>query len=141
MTSFSIPNYGAMTPVNYQLAAPGGNGLGLQMPGTTPTSPLSALGSGGDLSADSFNFGANIPTLRMGLSGLNTLGNLWGAWQAQGLARDQLNFTRNVTNTNLNNSIQSYNTALADRARARGVAEGQSSDEVSNYIASNRLTR
>lgn len=139
MSSFSIPNYGAMSPVNYQLAAPGG--LGLQMPGAAPTSPLSVLGSGGDLSADSFNFGANIPTLRMGLSGLNTLGNLWGAWQAQGLARDQLNFTRNVTNTNLNNSIQSYNTALADRARARGVAEGQSSDEVSNYIASNRLTR
>lgn len=139
MSSFSIPNYGAMSPVNYQLAAPGG--LGLQMPGTNPATPLSVLGSGNDLSADSFNFGANIPTLRMGLSGLNTLGNLWGAWQAQGLARDQLNFTRNVTNTNLNNSIQSYNTALADRARARGVAEGQSSDEVSNYIASNRLTR
>lgn len=139
MSSFSIPNYGAMSPVNYQLAALGG--LGMQMPGATPASPLSVLGSGNDLSADSFNFGANIPTLRMGLSGLNTLGNLWGAWQAQGLARDQLNFTRNVTNTNLNNSIQSYNTALADRARARGVAEGQSSDEVNNYIASNRLTR
>lgn len=88
-----------------------------------------------------FDLGWNAPTLKMGLSGLNTLGNLWGAWQSNRLARDQLNFTKDVTNANLNNSIQSYNTSLEDRARARGAMEGQSSSDVQSYIDKNRLSR
>lgn len=88
-----------------------------------------------------FDFGWNAPTLKMGLSGLNTLGNLWGAWQSNRLARDQLNFTKDVTNTNLNNQIQSYNTALEDRARARGAMEGKTTAETQAYIDKNRLNR
>ena len=61
--------------------------------------------------------GWNADTLKMGLSGLNTLGNLWGAWQSNKLARDQLNFTKDVTNTNLNNSIKSYNDQISDRTQ------------------------
>lgn len=136
--NFTIPNYGAMTTPNYQFQSTGG--LGLQIPQTTPASPASVLGTDPSGSG-SFDFGANIPTLRMGLSGLNTLGNLWGAWQANNLAKDQLNFTKSVTNTNLNNSIQSYNTALSDRARARGFTEGQSDSQVSDYITANSLRR
>lgn len=92
-------------------------------------------------SANSFKFGMNAPTLQMGLSGINTLGNLWGAFQANKLARDQLDFTKKITNTNLNNSVQSYNTALTDRAKARGFTEGKSDEEVQNYITTNRLSR
>lgn len=131
MTSFAIPNYGFDT---------GNSGApGLMAPtGATSSSSLVPIAGGG---AGGFQLGLNVPTLQMGLSGLNSLGNIWGAFQAQGLARDQLNFTRNVTNANLNNSIQSYNTALADRARARGAAEGQTQEEINNYVASNRLSR
>lgn len=88
-----------------------------------------------------FDLGWNAPTLKMGLSGIGTLGNLWGAWQSNRLARDQLNFIKNVTNTNLNNQIQSYNTALEDRARARGAMEGQTTAETQAYIDKNRLNR
>lgn len=88
-----------------------------------------------------FDLGWNAPTLKMGLSGIGTLGNLWGAWQSNRLARDQLNFTKDVTNTNLNNQIQSYNTALEDRARARGAMEGQTTAETQSYIDKNRLNR
>ena len=90
---------------------------------------------------ENFEFGWNAPSIKMGLGGLNTLGNLWGAWQSNRIARDQLNFTKDVTNTNLNNSIQSYNTSLEDRARARGAMEGQSSSNVQSYIDKNRLSR
>ncbi len=38
--------------------------------------------------------GWNANTLKLGLSGLNTLGNLWGAWQSKKLARDHLKFTK-----------------------------------------------
>lgn len=88
-----------------------------------------------------FDLGWNAPTLKMGLSGIGTLGTLWGAWQSNRLARDQLNFIKNVTNTNLNNQIQSYNTALEDRARARGAMEGQTTAETQAYIDKNRLNR
>lgn len=91
--------------------------------------------------AGGFELGFNAPSLQMGLQGLNTLGNLWGALQSTKLAREQLNFTRNVTNTNLNNSIKSYNTALEDRARSRGFTQGQSDTDINNYIAANRLSR
>lgn len=81
-----------------------------------------------------------------GLSGLNvisgalgTIGNLWNAFQAQKLAKQQFAFTKDFANRNLANSISSYNTALSDRARARGFTEGQSQDQINSYIASNRL--
>lgn len=100
-------------------------------------SGVPSAGSG----TNSFQLGLNAPTLKMGLSGLNSLANIWGAWQANQLAKDQLAFTKGVTNTNLNNSIKSYNTALEDRARARGFTEGQSSSDIQSYIDKNRLTR
>ena len=91
--------------------------------------------------AAGFQFGMNAPTIRMGMLGLNNLANIWGAWQANKLAKDQLNFTKSVTNTNLNNSIKSYNTSLEDRARARGFTEGRSDSEIQNYVSANRLSR
>lgn len=85
--------------------------------------------------------GWNVPTMQMGLQGLNTIGNIWGAWQSNKLARDQLNFTKMITNTNLNNQIKSYNTALEDRSRSRAAVEGQSASEAQSYIDHNRLSR
>jgi hypothetical protein len=88
-----------------------------------------------------FEFGLNAPTFKMGLDGLGTIGNLWGAWQANKIARDQLDYTKDVTNTNLANQIKSYNTTLEDRARARGAMEGQSAEQTQQYIDQNRLRR
>ena len=112
----SIPTYGA-----------GGFGMpSLQVPGSTS-------GFGG--------IGFNMPTAQLGLSALGSLANLWGGFQANKLARDNFNFTKDITNTNLNNSIKSYNTNLEDRARARGAAEGQTADQIASYVDRNRMTR
>lgn len=85
--------------------------------------------------------GFNVGTGQLALAGLGSLANIFGGLKAGKLAEDQFKFTKAVTNTNLNNQLQSYNTALSDRARARGVAEGQSTAEVQAYIDKNRLTR
>lgn len=85
--------------------------------------------------------GMNLPTLQFGLGAAGSLASLFNGFQANRLARDQFNFTRDTTNTNLNNSIKSYNTALSDRAYARAAQEGRSSDEAAAYVDRNRLTR
>ncbi len=79
--------------------------------------------------------------LQLGLQGLSTIGNFWNAFQAQKLAKQQFQFTKDITNTNLANQIKSYNTTLSDRARSRGVVEGQSQDQVDQYVRDNSLSR
>lgn len=86
-------------------------------------------------------FGLNMPTANLALGGIQTIGNLWSAWEARKLAQDQFNFQKGITNTNLNNQIQSYNTTLEDRSRSRAFAEGQSPDQAQAYIDKNRLSR
>lgn len=84
-------------------------------------------------------FGMNIPTLQLGLGGLSTLSNLYGGLKSLGLAQDQFNFQKQLSQTNLANSTQSYNTQLSDKATARGVTEGQSAATVQDYINKNKL--
>lgn len=90
-----------------------------------------------------FQLGLNSGTLGLGLGAVQSIGNLWNSWNANRLARDQFNFTKDVTNTNLNNQIQSYNTALADRANTRAQANSSNftSEDASNYIRNNSLSR
>ena len=76
---------------------------------------------------------------KTGVSGLQTVAGLYNAYNSNKLAKQQLRFSRNFANANLANQTQSYNTALADRARSRGVMEGQSQAQVDSYIAANRL--
>ena len=85
------------------------------------------------------NFGWNANTLSFGLQGLQGLGSLWGAWQSNKLARDQLDFTKNFARANLANQTQAYNTSIEDRARSRGAVEGQTSAEQAAWVARNRL--
>lgn len=84
-------------------------------------------------------FGMNIPTAQLGLTGLGTLGNLWGSYQSNKLARDSFNFTKGMAEKNYANQIKSYNTALTDRATTRGFVQGDSSEETQQYINDNRL--
>ena len=85
-------------------------------------------------------FGMNLDTAKLALSGLGTIGNLWAAFQAQKLAKKQFDFTKRITETNLANQVQSYNTTLEDRGRSRAFAEGQSASDAQSYIDKNRLT-
>lgn len=107
-------------------------GMGTNLGASTPTPFLS--GSANQL-------GLNVPTFQLGLGALGSLANIYGGFQANKLAKDQLNFTKSVTNTNLNNQIKSYNTALEDRARSRATAENRDQSTADAYIAANKLTR
>lgn len=103
--------------------------------GTGLTTPASFLpGSANQL-------GMNVPTFQLGLGALGSLAGIYSGFQANKLAKDQLNFTKSVTNTNLNNQIKSYNTALEDRARSRATAENRDQSSADAYIAANKLTR
>lgn len=94
---------------------------------------------GGFFNTDRTDFGWNANTLNFGLEGLTGLGNLWGAWQSNRLARDQLDFTRNFARANLANQTQAYNTAIEDRSRSRAVVEGQTPSQASDWVRRNRL--
>lgn len=71
--------------------------------------------------------------------GLASLGNLYGAIQGIGIARDQLKLSKRAFETNLANQTQSYNTALEDRIRSRHVAEGRGASETDAYLARHSL--
>jgi hypothetical protein len=118
--------------------------IGQPAPGGTPF-PGWVLGSNGQyMPAQAPTGGAvgldwNLGTGQLAVGGLTALGNLWNSWQANQLARDSFGFQKRMGEANLANSIQSYNTQLADRARARGFTEGQNPATTQAYIDQNRL--
>ena len=90
-------------------------------------------GSAGD------TLGWNVPTMQLGLSGLNTVGGLYGAYQANDMANQQFDYAKKMGDANLANQIKSYNTNLSDKATARGSVEGWTDAETQSYINSNKL--
>lgn len=123
-----------MAPVDMaSIAAFGqpGGAQGMTMGTTMPT--MAPAQPGG--------FGLNMDTARLGLAGIGTIGNLWGAFQAANLAKKQFNFTKDVTNTNIANQIKTFNSGLTDRANNRAIVEGRSAAETAAYIDANKLAR
>lgn len=104
---------------------------------------LSGLGGGNQQpmfnGANPFKWSSN--TWSNLASGLQGIGNLFMANRAYGLAKDQFNYQKNVTDTNMANQMKSYNTTLAGMARSRGVMEGQTEAQVQAFIDENKLTR
>lgn len=86
-------------------------------------------------------FGFNMPTLQLGLTGLSTLAGIFNSFSQNKQQRDQFDYYRRMADTNMNNSIQNYNTRLEDRARARIAAEGGTQEDLDAYLAKNRLSR
>lgn len=104
--------------------------------GDAPTfDPVSNQQGGSDI-------GWNRGTLQTGLQGLSTIGNLWGAFQGNKLARKQLALATDAYNTNLTNQIKSYNTSLEDRIRSRYVYNDKAGQaEATRQIEANKLVR
>ena len=130
----------------FQWANNGNSNMGFNTPAMAYQPDTSLAGSlGGSnstpLTGLSDQLGMNIPTFQLGLGALGSLAGIYSGFQANKLAKDQLNFTKSVTNTNLNNQIKSYNTALEDRARSRATAENRDQSTADAYIAANKLTR
>lgn len=130
-TTFAAPNYTSPDVVgNTASFLGGGNTTGLSVPQGTADPSSAASG-----------FGLNMPTAGLALSGLQALNGLIQGNKALNLAQDQFKFTKSITNTNLNNQIKSYNTALTDRLTSRAVAQGMSNEERDRMIAANSLSR
>lgn len=70
---------------------------------------------------------------------LGGLANIYFGFQAQKLAKKQFNFQKDAYNNNLVNTVQSYNTSLEDRIRARHNTESRSAGETASYLNNNRL--
>ena len=127
------PNTGAQNPT----------GAYFQQP-QTMTAPSSLAPTPGGFQAPTMGtagtpLGMNLGTANLVLGGIGTLGNLWAAFNAQKLAKEQFQYQKGITDTNLVNQIQSYNTALVDRIKARASVTGAGESEVNQYIADNSL--
>lgn len=85
--------------------------------------------------------GLNLGTAQLGIGGLAAIGSIFNGLQANKLAKDQFKFTKDITNTNLNNQIKSYNTSLSDRINSRTYTQGQDQSVADDYLAKNRLSR
>ena len=96
-----------------------------------------------DPTAAGSGLGFNLGTLNMGVNALAAIGGLYNAFQSNKLAKEQFAFTKEVTNTNLNNQIKTYNTTLEDRALARGRLNGEAdpSAYAAAYTAKNKISR
>ncbi len=120
-----VPGYSS-----FDLPQWGQNGVGMQQATQqTGVNPID-LGNQG-LTA------MNIGSLAIG--GLQTLGGLYNAFQAQKLANRQFRFNRDFSLANYGNSVQSYNTRLEDRVRARAHMEGKGDGYISSYLNKNSL--
>lgn len=123
----------------------GSNNSGVGQYSTMPTSFNTSDAWAPPAAAGAANTGlGSLMTLKNGqslLGGISALSGIINSSKAAGLAKDQFKFTKDVTNTNLNNSIKSYNTALADRATSRAFTQNQDQSVADAYIEKNRLTR
>ena len=159
----SIPRYNQLAAIGSGLPttnlATGYSGLGLTMPtdssGIGLTAPVNTWGNsdwaGGNLAKigtapgtnSSMDFGWNLDTMKVGVDALAAIGGLYNAFQSNKLAKDQFAFTKEVTNTNLNNQIKTYNTTLEDRALARGRLNGEAdpSAYAAAYTDKNKISR
>lgn len=110
--------------------------LGGMLGGSTAMTPMGGMGGifGGGAGG-----GFGMDGLKLLVGGIGTIGNLWNAFQAQKLAKEQFKFTKDFANTNLANQIKSYNTALSDRAIARGFTQGDDRATTDAYIEENSL--
>ena len=132
-------NYGASNPTGvYMQGAASGYQVpqGITGPGLGQVAAPQVGGMNNSLSTP---LGMNIGTGQLVLGGIGTIGNLWAGWQAQKLAKEQFNYQKGITDTNLANQIQSYNTALTDRITSRGFTQGDSQSTIDQYIENNSM--
>ena len=156
--NFSLPNYGLS---NQSIMSPGvvdpSQIPGLAPPAALPTSvraafpatPTSTPGLGSLIYNNPTNnqntpgtgLGMNVGTMGLALGGLNTIGSLWNAWEANKLAKEQFAFSKDFANSNLKNSMESYNTTLENHTDARASYEGWSNQEANAYVREHRLSK
>lgn len=151
MTTFNWQSFGAapvaapgapMVPMNFDLSK---LDFGQSFDGSGISSALSGFGGAGmDFQPPSptggwFDKVGGLEGMGKLAQGLMSLGSLYGSFKGLGLAKDQLNFTKQAFQENLANSKKSYNTALEDRIVARNHAQGGPKSAVQGYLDKHSL--
>lgn len=152
-----IDDAGNVIPVSALSNLAGTNtGLGSDFSAFNQLANNNLLGSSTGSWLDGFNNGLkntflnsdgswNLQNIGAGIQGLGSLasafGNLYMGNKALKFAKDQFNFQKDLANTNLNNSIKSYNTKLGDIANTRSVMETGSTGKYDNWYNDNKLSR
>ncbi len=143
LTGFQMPNFNGLTPSFDYGTAMQNSYSGLSPTGSTPTMAAPGGGMGGMPSMNNMGgaqgFGFNMPTAQFAMSGLQTLGSLWSAFQANKLAKKSFAFQKDFAKTNLVNSTQSYNTQMRDRIDSRAFVQGMSPEQANAYYETNSL--
>ena len=88
-------------------------------------------------------FGAGLSGIGDIMGGLAGLGGAYVGLKQLGLAEDQFDFTKDITNRNLFNQAQITNAAMKDRQNARLGSAGTSNapyQGTSNYMADNSVS-
>jgi hypothetical protein len=99
------------------------------IPGVDPANPYAQ------------KLGMNLGTANLAFNGLSSLAGIWGAFKQLSLAKKDFNMRKEASDTNINNQIRSYNTALEDRSRSRAVMERQTPEQSQAYIDENKARR
>lgn len=152
-----IEDAGNVIPVSALSNLSGSNtGMGSDFSAFNQLANNNPLGSSTSSWWDGFNNGLkntflnsdgswNLQNIGAGIQGLGSLasafGNLYMGNKALKFAKNQFNFQKDLANTNLNNSIKSYNTKLGDIANTRSVMETGSTGKYDNWYNDNKLSR
>lgn len=110
---------------------------GSEIPGVSVGGALRDAGIGGV--APKSKLSQYLGDFGSGVSILGDLASIYLGFQANKLAKRELNTQVGFANANLENTVKSYNTRLADIRRARGHTEGASSADVEAGITANSL--
>ena len=140
---YELPQYGPVPATNPNNLAISNYLSGGMNTGTTMGSNLAPNVTGG-VTAPNMNqaatpLGMNFGTGQLVLGALGTIGNLWSAFQAQKLAKEQFQFQKGITNANFANQLQAYNTTLTDKINSRTAQEGGDTADAQAYVDNNKL--
>jgi hypothetical protein len=81
----------------------------------------------------------DLSKLNSAISGINTLGQLYGAYQAQKLGNKQFAFQKALTERNLANSSLDYNTRLENKMAQKAALDGVTPEAQEAYLNSHRV--
>jgi hypothetical protein len=122
---------------------PGAVDLSVAQPNQTGMAPVTAgfPALGANTNGGFFGGMNGFQKVGTGINALAALASLYGGFKQLSLANKAFQFQKAFSTANLDNSIKTYNTALADRARSRAAVEGQDPATSQAYVDQNKLSR
>lgn len=135
---FYLPNYGAQSPglnlglgnfgAPAQPALPNWTTDGTLTPGSM--SPTNSAQTRYNQITQQMQPSPTLGYVNAGIQGISTLGNLYLGWQAMRQAQEAAKWQRGMAEKNYWNSVQSYNTGMADKVGSRYAGTPGASAEI-----------